>query len=381
MTPEFKLARAKAALILEQPFFATLAVNSKWIRDDTCPTMETDGENIYWSGQFVDEMTLDECKFVICHEIMHCVFDHMGRLNERDAYKWNVATDIVINDILTREGVGSMPKGGLLNPGLAQAGTYLAEAVYNLLPDTPPGQQGGAFSPQDGSGKSRSTGPLDQLKPRKGSPAQQSQSAAEMKVKVAQAAQAAKMCGRLSGNLERFVTEVLKPKVDWKEVLRAFVSSKAKVDRSWARPNRRLISQGIYLPSLSGEKLGQVLIAVDCSGSIGPRELNEFTAEISAIHEDCKAELVHVVYFDSAISHYECYGPGESLNIRPHGGGGTDFAPIFEYMRDKAIEPCCVVVLTDGYCGSYGHAPDCPVLWVTTGEEKFPWGRVVSMKG
>lgn len=372
-----KFTKAKSVLILEQPFFATLSMSMKWVRDDTIPTMATDGETVYWNAAFVDSMTANETKFVICHEIMHCVLEHIDRLGDRDMYKWNVATDIVINDMLITANVGTMPKMGIHEPELAKKGNYLADAVYRLLPDTKVGSQGGAF----GAGKNAMTrGPLDRLRPRPGGPAQKAQAAAEMKVLVAQAAQAAKMCGKLSVGLERFVGEVLRPKVNWREALRDFVTSKAKVDRTWARPNRRFLSQGLYMPSLTGERLGPMLIAIDCSGSIGPRELAEFTAELRAIHEDGRPEMLHVVYFDSEISHYETYNPGDTLNIRPHGGGGTAFAPIFKYAAAHAIEPDACIVLTDGYCSDYGPPPAYPVMWTTTGETKFPWGRVLEMK-
>lgn len=370
---DFKLSKAKAALIFDQPFFATLSLSMPWVRDETLdpPTMATDGDTIYWHPEFVKRSSHDELKFIVCHEIMHCVFQHMDRLNSRDAHKWNIATDVVINDMLKRENIGTMPAGGLDMPQLAQAGKYLSEEVYNLLPNNPNGK--GANSP---NGK-----PIDGLKPRKGSKAQQSEAANRMKVRVAQAAQAAKMCGKLSSGLERLVTEVLQPQVDWRDVLRRFVAQRAKIHTTFARPKRRFLGEDIYLPSKSGETLGELMVAVDCSGSIGPRELAEFTAEIAAIHADLQPSKVHVVYFDASVSHYEVYEPDDVLNIRPHGGGGTAFSPIFAYADEHGLEPCACVVLTDGYCSDYGPPPAYPVLWTTTtGAKNMPWGEIVPMK-
>jgi len=372
---QFKLSKAKTALIFAQPFFATLAMQTPWVRDDTLdpPTMATDGDHIYWHGEFVDKSSHDELVFVICHEIMHCVFQHMMRRGSRDAYKWNVATDVIINDMLKRENVGTMPKGGIDMPQLAQAGKFLAEEVYNLLPPTPPG--GGK------SGKNGTNGqPIDEVRDAKGSQAERTEKANKMKVRVAQAAQAAKMCGKLTAGIERLVADVLQPKVDWRDVLRRFIAVRAKTDTTFARPKRRFAAEDIYLPSKGGDALGELLIAVDCSGSIGERELAEFAAEITAIHEDMRPAKVHVVYFDASISHYECYEPGDELNIRPHGGGGTDFAPIFQYANDHQLDVCACVVLTDGYCSSYGETPAYPVLWCTTGDTRMPWGEIVKLK-
>lgn len=381
---DLKMARAKTSLILMHPFYATMAMNMPWIKtepdDPSCPTMATDGENVYWNPGFVETMSHEETMFVICHEILHCVFDHMGRLGNRDTYNWNVATDIVINDMLTNENIGSMPKGGLLNPALASAGKHLAEHVYSLLPPPPPQGKQNYHQGKGGGPAGGKPGPLDAIRPRKGSKAQQTAAANVMKVRVAQAAQAAKMCGKMSANMERLVGSVLKPVVDWKDVLRRFVSAKAKIDSSYARPKRRWLGEDIYLPSLSGERMGALVVAVDCSGSIGQKELDEFAAEIYAIHADCRPTQLDILYFDSEISHHDSYLSDDEPMIKGHGGGGTAFSPIFKFIDKNALEPVACVVLTDGYCSDYGPAPAYPVLWITTGEKKFPWGEVVEMK-
>lgn len=371
---DLKLARAKTNLILMHPFYATLACNLPWVEREDIPTMATDGDHIYWNRKFVDEMSLDETKFVICHEIMHCVFLHMFRRGARDPYNWNVATDYVINDMLTRENIGVMPKGGLSNPQLVAAGKELAENVYDMLPPPPPQSKRGAT----GSGAGGSL--MDELMEPKGTKAELSTKQNQMKVKVAQAAQAAKMCGKLSGNLERIVGSALKPKVDWKDVLRRFVSARAKVESTYARPKRRFLGEDLYLPSLSGERMGALVVAVDCSGSIGPKELDEFAAEIYAIHADCRPQQLDILYFDSEISHHDTYLQDDEPHIVGHGGGGTAFSPIFTHIAKSALEPAACVVLTDGYCSDYGPPPEYPVLWITTGVETFPWGEVVSMK-
>lgn len=373
---ELKMARCKTELVLRYPFYATLALSMEWVRvpadHPEIQTMATDGERYYWNEGFVEKMSLDECRFVICHEIMHCVFMHMNRLAGRDPYRWNVATDYVINDMLVADKVGTMPKGGLLNPQIVIAGKHLAENVYALLPEMKENSKGGA----DGKGGN----PLDKLMKPKGGQAEQNARANAMKVKVAQAASAAKMAGNLSANLERIVGSVLKPKVCWKDVLRQFVSARAKTDASYARPKRRFLGEDLYLPSLSGESMGPLAIAVDCSGSIGDKELSEFRAEILAIAEDCRPSSIDVVYFDSMVCHHDHYERDDEPNIVGHGGGGTAFSPIFKFLDEKCFDLTCCVVLTDLYCDDFGPPPAYPVLWVTTGAEKAPWGQIVSMK-
>ena len=200
-----------------------------------------------------------------------------------------------------------------------------------------------------------------------------------MKVRVAAAAQVAKMAGKLSANMKRLIGEAMTPKLNWRDVLRDFITKARTDERSFARPNRRFASAGIIMPSISGEQMGEILVAVDCSGSIGERELNEFAAEIRAIHDDVLPIRTQIVYFDSRVSHHDTFERGEQVVIAPHGGGGTAFSPIFAFADKKDISPVCCVVLTDLYCSDFGPEPDYPVLWVTNGTDKAPWGRVIKM--
>jgi predicted metal-dependent peptidase len=118
---------------------------------------------------------------------------------------------------------------------------------------------------------------------------------------------------------------------------------------------------------------------VDCSGSIGDAEIAQFAAEIRVVKEDLNPECIHVVYFDSEVCHAEQYGPDDPLDIKPHGGGGTDFAPVFAHIVEQGIEPVAIAFLTDLCCNSFGIQPAAPVLWVTTEPGKAPFGEVVEM--
>jgi len=362
------MGKAKAALILEQPFFASIICSLPMIETDAVPTMATNGKYVKYNPTFVEGMSPDEVKFVLCHEVGHCMFQHMFRRGDRSLKGWNVAGDYVINNLLHDERVGRMPEGGLHNPALVQAGGGTTEGVYDLLPEGD--KDGGDFG-----GTS-----IDLCEDAGGSEADVAEAEAQVKVMVAQAAQAAKMCGNMSAGLQRFVDAALKPKVDWKDVLRRFVSAKAKIEYTFARPKRRFIADDLYLPSLSGNSMGPIVVAVDCSGSIGPAELNEFAAEVKGIFEDVRPSETHVVYFDSEVSHHDKFEQDDDLHIEAHGGGGTAFSPIFRFVDTLDVEPVCCVVLTDLYCSDFGDPTPYPTLWVTTGATDAPWGEVVEMR-
>jgi len=365
-----RLAKAKTALVLEHPFVGTIALNLPFIITREVPTAATNGKYVKFNPDFISTLTDEELKFLVAHECFHPMLEHNYRRGERQGRRWNMAGDYVINKLLTDEHIGKMPKQGLLNDQIYQAGGGTSDGIYNLLPDQ---------DDDDGGGYGGHGDPLDNCEDAPGSPAEKAQQQAEMKVKVAQAAQAAKMMGKLSANMQRLVDEVLQPKVDWRDVMQRFLVKARTDQRSFARFNRRFIAQGLYLPSVSGEVMGEVVFAVDCSGSIDQRTINQFAAEITKVKDDLVPARIHVMYFDSDISHVESYGPEDDLDIKPHGGGGTDFAPVFAKIIELGIEPVAIVFLTDLCCNSFGEQPDAPVLWVTTDPGKAPFGDIVEM--
>lgn len=358
------LAKARTALVLEHPFVGNIALNMPFKIDYNCRTAATNGKEIRYNPYFMDDLTDEERKFVVAHECFHPMLDHNFRRGERQHKRWNMAGDYVINQLLTDEGIGKMPQFGLLDKTIYTNGGGTTDGIYNLLPE------------QDEDGDDPS---MDDCEDGGGSPAEQQQRQAEWKVRVAQAAQAAKMMGKMSAGLERMVGDVLKPKVDWRDVLRRFVEKCRNDQRSFARPNRRFIGQGLYLPSVSGEALGEIAFAIDCSGSIGQEEIDQFAAEIHAVKEEGNPVAIHTIYFDSEVSHYAKFTRDDDLRIEPHGGGGTAFSPVFEYMQEHAIEPIACIFLTDLCCDDFGDAPEYPVLWVSTHADEAPFGEVVKM--
>lgn len=357
-----RIIKARTALVLEHPFIGSIALNLPFLFDDNIPTAATNGKRIKYNPRFVEALTDEEIKFLVAHECFHPMLEHNFRRGGRSPRRWNQAGDYVINQLLTDDKIGKMIDGGLINPQLYQAGNGTTDGIYNLLPEDNEGDD-----------------PMDDCEDGDGSPAEKEQQAAEWKVRVAQAAQAAKMMGKMSAGLERLVESVLRPKVDWRDVLRKFVERCKNDTRSYARPNRRFLAQGMYLPSVSGESLGEMVFAIDCSGSIDQATIDQFAAEIHTVKAEGNPTAIHLIYFDSEVSHYIKFGRDDDVHVEPHGGGGTDFAPVFEYMEQHQIEPVAVIFLTDLCCNSFGNEPSCPVLWVSTDEGTAPFGEVVVM--
>lgn len=359
---KMRLAKAKTNLVLEHPFVGSIALGLPYYIDQSIPTAATNGKCIKFNPDFVDRLTDEELKFLVAHECFHPMFEHNFRRGERDPRKWNQAGDYIINKHLTDEKIGKMPEGGLLNDGIYQAGGGTTDGIYNILPDNPDGDD-----------------PLDDCEDGEGTPAEKEQARNEWKVKVAQAAQAAKMMGKLSANMQRLVGEVLQPKVDWRDVLRRFIEKAKNDERSFARPNRRFVQQGMYLPTITGEVMGEVAFCVDMSGSIDEATANQFAAEVRNVFEDARPSKLHIIFFSHEVCAYDLIERDGDFEFNPRGGGGTAFSPCFKYMQDNDINPVACIFLTDLCCDDFGNQPDYPVLWVSTENGTAPFGEVVLM--
>jgi len=378
---EQMIVRARTALILSEPFFGALALRLRCQEDPACETLWTDGLHLGYNPAFVETLSQAELKGVVCHEVLHCSNGHPWRREHRDMKKWNDACDYAINPIV--EGAGmTLPDGCLNSP---QFKGKSAELIYSLLPNSESGKQGGGQGRgQQGKqgqapGQGGSTYGPGEVRdaPAEGAADQE----ADWKIATAQAAKVAKSQGKLPAELDRWVGEALRPKVDWKAILHRFVQQAAKLDYSWRRPNPRYVASRLYLPVLHSEQMPPLVVVVDTSGSIGSEELKQFAGEISAIMAQVKPERVHVIYCDARVQRVEEYEPGDDLQLRPKGGGGTNFAPPFEWVQKEGLEPACLIYLTDGWGSFPTEAPPYPTLWImTTDKDQVPFGEVVRLE-
>ena len=365
------LVRARSSLILGQPFFGALSLRLKLVEDKTIPTANINGKVMRYNPKFVTDLPAAQLKTLVGHEVGHCVFGHPARAYGRNPRKWNMACDYVVNEMLDDAGFDAIPTW--LRDKAYNGMT--ADQIYNLIPEDPQDGSGGTGKPggalcdiEDGSGAA----PHD---------IQQSEAdARDWQVAAIQSAQAAKMRGKLPANLERLIDGMFAPKVNWKKVLRRFVSAKAKGDYTFSRPNRRYIPHDIFLPTLYSESMGEMVVGVDVSGSIDDETLKAFGSEVSSIVADAKPERVHVVYCDSQVAHVDVFERDDPVVLKPHGGGGTDLREIFEYIKEKALEPVCAVVLTDGYTPFNDVPPPYPSLWVITTDVVAPFGETLPIE-
>ena len=363
-----KLTKAKSRLVLRQAFFASVLLSLNLVEDEAMqpPTMAVDDKNIYFHPQFVAQHSVEELVGVLCHEVMHYALLHPWRRGTRDKRKANIAMDYAINGIIEDAGL-ELPKSRLRH---AAFDGKSFEEIYTLLPDDQSGGKGG------GSGLSESDS-LDDCRDAQGTEADKLQTEAEAKVKIQQAANAAKAQGQLPASLAKLIGEVLQPKVDWREELRRFMSVITKSDQSWAKRNRRY--QDIYLPALYSTAMGRVGVIADTSGSVYDRAV-EFFSEVQSICEECQPSAIEVVQCDARIHAVDVYAPGDTIKAEAKGGGGTDLRIGFDHF-DAQSEPIEVVIcLTDLETPFPATAPGYPVIWVSTEKHVPPFGQTIYME-
>jgi predicted metal-dependent peptidase len=102
-----KLTTARIGLLLKAPFFGQLATRMTLTNaDEWCGTAATDGRKFYYNSEFVNNMPLKQLEFLVGHEILHAVYDHMGRRGDRLPRLSNIAADYCVNQDLVEQRIG-----------------------------------------------------------------------------------------------------------------------------------------------------------------------------------------------------------------------------------------------------------------------------------
>ena len=379
MDVDTKMARAKTQLILKYPFWGVLACNTPFVKDDSIPTMCTNGIVVRYNPDFVDSIKDTEVIFVIAHEISHIFLKHCTPIKKIDGKPidqklQNIAMDYVINPMLIDGGLTDMPEGGLLDT--KYSGWTWVKVYRELLQQSDEQESqswgGNVQTPTDDEGNDLSDAEIKQLN-------------ADIDTRVMQAAEVARSKGKLPHGVADLVTEMRRSKVDWIEVFHRFIGGDQPDDYTWSRPQRNAwFNQGIYMPSVERNGVGDIVVAIDTSGSVSGIELEQFLGELNNITEDYNPNSVTVITCDADIQNVVTYEQGDIIDkVDCKGRGGTRVEPVFKYITDNNIEPDNFIYLTDmGIWDFPDNNPDYPVLWVSTdtGCKDAPFGETVRIE-
>lgn len=365
------LDKAKVQLLTQSPFFATLLLGTQMIENNDIPTAATDGVRMYYNSSFIESLTVPLVKFVLAHELCHMMLEHALREGLRTvvvqdqhgnkARLFNIAADYAVNLLLQDDGFEVWEKALVDEKYRGDSAEMIYAKLLKEVEKNPKKPQ-----PSDGLG--------DDLKP-SGDADTKSEAAANMRRRVAQAANVARMAGKLSAGLAQLVDDVLNPKVRWQDLLRDYMTRANKDDETWSRRNRRY--GGVYLPARYSERMGEIVIIGDTSGSIGQDELNQVAAEVNAIAESVKPECIRVIWADAGVAGEQVFEVGEPIVFKPAGGGGTDMRVPLEYVR--RYDPEVVILATDGYTPWPDVEPEYPLIVCCSTNAEVPIGSVVRL--
>jgi predicted metal-dependent peptidase len=366
---------ARVGLLLRHPFFGNMATRLRiQCADEWCPTAAVDGRNLYFNTQFFNAMSNKEIEFVIAHEILHCVFDHLGRRDERNPMLYNIAADYIVNNLLVRDRIGEKPSIVDCYQDFKYEG-WSSEEVYDELFKEAE-KNGQEFIEQLGEMLDEhldleGDGTEEDNKDGKGRPkyskAEMDQIKDEIKEAMIQAAQTAG-AGNVPGGVQRLIKQLTEPKMNWRELLRQQIQSTIKSDYTFARPSRKGWHTGAILPGMNFQDTIDICVSIDMSGSIGDDQAKDFLSEIKGIMDEYKDYKIKVWCFDTAVYNEEDFTADSGKDLSEYevlGGGGTDFMVNWTYMKENDIQPKKFIMFTDGYAwDSWGDSEYCETIFV-----------------
>ena len=382
-------------------------------------TAYTDGVNKKYSREFLKSIAEEpKVRGLILHENLHVALKQIaiGKNMFKENMKLaNMAADFVVNDVIanikgklpTGEALVELPDGALYHPKFHN---WSMREVFDFLkknckPEDGDGDggggvgdQGGFPSPdrkQDSGGSGGSlevdidgkTFKSDTLDEHGFSEAEEAHDVSERVDRALR--EGSILIGRLGGKVPRAISDLLAPKIDWRDVLRDFVTSsmRGKDELTWRKMNKRYLANDIYLPSVIDETVGEIVVAIDTSGSIGSDELNAFASELASICDMVNPDKVRVLWWDTRVHGEQVfdsnYGQIAHL-LKPKGGGGTMVSCVSEWLeKNPRVNTECVIVFTDGYLeNDIKWQVNKPTLWVVTHNRAFhaPTGKQIKME-
>ena len=370
LTAEQRLQKAVIDIMANQKYVALagiLMIGDRRVEDNAeeCPTAYTNGRDEVYGRAFVDTLNDAELRFLVLHECYHKLYRHLTTwdwMYREYAQAANMACDFVINNKLVDDNAdGFATMTGPLKMGCYDK-KYVGWDSAQVFNDLKQQAKEGGGKSSDGTGFDAHG--WEDAQEMTGQEKQDLAREIDEAVR-----QGALMAGKMGTGGDRSLEELLQPQIDWREVLRDFICTTcAGSDYStWRKPNRRYIGAGMYMPSGISERIGEIVVAIDTSGSIGGPQLTAFLSEVAGIADTVHPEAIRVLYWDTQVCGDERYEGEEVANLtkstKPKGGGGTIVECVPAYLQDNQIKAQCVIVLTDGYLGGSWGQWNHPLLW------------------
>ena len=344
---------------------------------DDCPTAKTDGYNKFYGKKFVEELSDQELRALVLHENLHVALNHVSRFKsmfKKNPHFANVCADYVVNDIIVNledTSLCKLPEGGLYEE------KYHNWSVNEILKDLEEQDKGNQEVSQNSD--------IDNLKPLdehdfgESSQTMTPKEQQEMTQKIENALkEGGILAGKLGKKVPRAIDELFEPKLDWREMLRDFISAtcKGNDEYTWRKFNKRMLPNDLYLPSMENESVGELVIACDTSGSIGQNELTIFATELQSIVDTVTPDLIRILWWDYEVCSEQTFRPDQYQELhkllKVAGGGGTRLSCVSEYITKEQIKAEAIIVFTDGWVEhDIEWNMSTPTLHIVNGNKNF----------
>jgi len=380
-----RIITARIGLLLRHPFFGNMATRLRIVAaDEWLATAAVDGRNLYYNTQFFNAMNNKEIEFVVAHEILHMVFDHMGRREDRDPMIYNISADYIVNNTLVRDAIGQIPSIVKCYQDFKYEG-WTSEEVYDdvyeqakkngeeylkqlgeMLDEHLDSEDDGTGNTDGGEAIDSNGNATSSSKP-KYNKEEIKQIKDEIKENMISAAQSAG-AGNVPGAVARMIKELTEPKMNWREIIRQSVQSTIRSDYTFSRPSRKGQMSGAILPSMDFQDTIDIACCIDMSGSIGEVQGKDFLGEVQGIMEEFPDYNIKVWCFDTNVYNEEDFEANDGKDLLDYelmGGGGTDFMANWTYMKEQDYVPKKLIMFTDGYAwDSWGDPDYCDTVFL-----------------
>jgi len=392
-----KMITARTFMLMSSPFFGNLAVRLKLVNsDDWLSTAATDGRNFYYNSRFINMLRVKEIQFLFGHELLHVVYDHLGRKAHRDHMVWNIAADFAVNADLYQHRIGEMittvpclydkkyhgmTSEAIYDDLMKNANKIDFNALIRQMIDHHLDEGDDDESRQQVSQNKLGSDDGDILEDggeddeqRDNRPKMSDKDLEEARQELIQAMisaiQQEKNPGDVPAGIRRIIQELTEPVMPWRELIQTNLTSAIKTNYSWMRPSRRSWHMDAIMPGMTpGEEI-DVMVMIDMSGSISRKQGMQFISEVAGMMDAFDSYKLKVGTFDTKVYNVQEFTSENMENIEEYdlmGGGGTDFDCIYNYLKEVGEVPTRLIIFTDGYCHRWGDPDYTDTTWIIYG--------------
>ena len=360
-----KITKAKSKLMLENPYFGTLVSSLVLRKNEHIASVRPLGDIMEYNEEYLEVLSVDEVSTILANSAMHQALFHSERGKGKVSSVWQLASDYAINDLLV--------SNGFMLPPMANYSSRFerlyAEQIYTTLLGELDLHDSEEESNQEQKDEFEEQDTTEELLAQE-----------EYELLLEQLTIKLEQHGDLPKGVERFVERKGEGKVSWRDELYRYINAHAKSDYRMFPPSKKHLYRGIALPSIYGEEL-KIVVAIDTSASIDDELLQIFLAELYEIMQVFTHYIIEFIEADSKVQNVQRLTPQEPLEPTLKGGGGTNFAPVFDYIINLNEDFKFLIYFTDGKGNFPNYEPFIDTLWVVPeqSDEAMPFGEVLQI--